>query len=110
MIIQMMPSGLLVFAFALSLASASPKGDSLLELRKLMRQQDESSSIAATEQFNKDITDWAKGLEQLGLDMAEFVEKCRLPGSHCQQRRVLRQLRVLRRGYTDLRARLEALE
>ncbi|KAH8410329.1 hypothetical protein KR009_012309, partial [Drosophila setifemur] len=92
----------------LQLAGAAPRVDSLRELRNLMRQQDEGA--ASTQQFNQDIVEWARSLEQLGLAISQFVEQCRQPESHCQQRRVLRQLRVYRRGYSALRARLEALE
>ncbi|KAH8381104.1 hypothetical protein KR200_001190, partial [Drosophila serrata] len=93
----------------LQLRHVSSRTDSP-ELRKLIRQQDESTTEAPVLQFDDEIKVWAQGLEQLGLDMAQFVEQCRLPGSDCQQRSVLRQLKLLRHGYTELKARLEALE
>ncbi|XP_034667847.1 uncharacterized protein LOC117901263 [Drosophila subobscura] len=110
------PIGVLVIAFALQLtvAVASPaRGDSLRELRKLMRQQqDNEQQVTATplKQFNEDINQWAMSLEQLGHEIYQFVSQCRQPGSQCQQRRVQRKFRSLRHGYTELRARLEALQ
>ncbi|XP_017056711.1 uncharacterized protein LOC108098370 isoform X2 [Drosophila ficusphila] len=105
-----MPSGIFVFVFALSLASVLMKGDSLRKFGHLMRQQDENTSISFAQQFDEEINEWAKGLEQLGLDIAKFVEKCRQPGSRCHKKHVLRQMGVLRRGLTELRDRLEELE
>ncbi|EDV31660.1 uncharacterized protein Dana_GF14443 [Drosophila ananassae] len=103
----MQPPGIFVFVLlTVTLACASPRGDSLRELRKLMRQQDADS----LQQFDQDLNEWARNLVDLGQQMAEFVEKCRQPKSHCQKRLVLRQIRNLRRGYTEFRARLEALE
>ncbi|XP_017019330.1 uncharacterized protein [Drosophila kikkawai] len=95
-----------VLLLSLQLTRVSPRSESLKELHK----QDESSTASAALQFGEDIRGWAQDLEQLGLDMAQFVEQCRQPGSDCQQRHVLRQLRVLLHGYTELKARLEALE
>ncbi|XP_022232262.2 uncharacterized protein LOC111080760 [Drosophila obscura] len=118
---MLLPIGILVIVFALQLtvavAVASPtRGDSLRELRKLMRQQDDeqqqqqSPALQSENQFNEDINQWALSLEQLGSEIFQFVEQCRQPGSQCQQRRVQRRFRALRHGYTELRARLEALQ
>ncbi|KAH8328967.1 hypothetical protein KR074_000974, partial [Drosophila pseudoananassae] len=96
----------LSYSFLFQLACASSRGDSLRELRKLMRQQDADF----IQKFDEDINEWARNLAGFGQQMAEFVDRCRQPESHCQKRLVLRELRSLRRGYTDFRARLEALE
>ncbi|XP_017154169.1 uncharacterized protein LOC108163414 [Drosophila miranda] len=118
---MLLPIGILVIVLPLQFTAASPsRGDSLRELRKLMRQQDDERqqpmaastprTFQSENQFNEDISQWLLSLEHLGLEIFQFVQQCRLPGSQCQQRRVHRRFRSLRHGYTELRAQLEALE
>lgn len=89
---------------------ALPGRESFLELRKLLRQQQHDEQQLKEQQFNEDLNSWAQSLEQLGLDLAGFVNQCRPRGSRCGQRLVQRQLRSLRRNHSDLRAQLETLE
>ncbi|XP_002021757.2 uncharacterized protein LOC6596462 [Drosophila persimilis] len=118
---MLLPIGIFVIVLPLQFTAAPPsRGDSLRELRKLMRQQDDERQqpVAAStprtfqseNQFNEDISQWLLSLEHLGLEIFQFVQQCRQPGSQCQQRRVHRRFRSLRHGYTELRAQLEALE
>ncbi|KAH8415180.1 hypothetical protein KR215_007757, partial [Drosophila sulfurigaster] len=83
--------------------------DSLWELRKLMRQQDEGQQ-QHEQRFNEDINSWTHDLEQMGINFVAFIEQCRPLGSHCSQRHVQRHLRSLRRSCNELRGRLDTLE
>lgn len=100
---------LTIFAFLLGIINALPRADSLRELRKLMRQQN-NEQHQHEQQFNEDISLWTHSLEQMGLNFVAFVEQCRPTGSHCNLRHVQRHLRSLRRSCSELRGQLETLE
>ncbi|EDV99418.1 GH13837 [Drosophila grimshawi] len=99
------------------MTGAPPAGESLRELRKLLRQQQQQQQQQQQDEqqlqvrkFNEDINLWAQSLEQMGLSFVSFVEQCRPLGTRCTQRTVQRHLRTLRRSYSDLHAQLEILE
>ncbi|KRG03723.1 uncharacterized protein LOC6578012 [Drosophila mojavensis] len=104
------PLLLMLLLMLMGLSVALPGRASFQELRKLLRQQQQDEQQLKEQQFNEDLNSWLQALEQLGQDLAAFVNQCRPRGSRCGQRQVQRRLRSLRRSHSDLRAQLETLE
>ncbi|XP_017966109.1 uncharacterized protein LOC108657959 isoform X1 [Drosophila navojoa] len=101
---------LLLLLMLMGLTVALPGRASFQELRKLLRQQQQDEQQLKEQQFNEDLNSWLQALEQLGQDLAAFVNQCRPQGTRCGQRHVQRRLRSLRRSHSNLRAQLETLE